>query len=130
MTLAEYGAFFAVATALALVPGPTIAVIVATSLRHGTRAGMGIVAGTQAGFLVWLLIAALGLGAALTVAGDWFFVLRFIGAAYLAWLGIKMLRSDGQLWQPDRGGHWRDRSSGRASSSSSPTPRCWCCSAR
>lgn len=97
MTPAEYGAFFVVAAALALVPGPTIAVIVATSLRHGARAGMGIVIGTQAGFLVWLLIAALGLGAALTVAGDWFFVLRFIGAAYLAWLGIKMLRSDGRL---------------------------------
>jgi threonine/homoserine/homoserine lactone efflux protein len=97
MTPAEYGAYFAVASALALVPGPTIAVIVATSLRHGTQAGMGIVAGTQAGFLVWLLIAALGLGAALAVAGEWFFFLRFIGAAYLAWLGIKMLRSDGTL---------------------------------
>ena len=97
MTLDSYLAFAATATALAVVPGPTVTVIIANSLRHGWRAGMGNVLGTQAGFLVWLAIAALGLGAAVRVMGVWFDLLRYGGAAYLVWLGVKMLRSHGDL---------------------------------
>ena len=79
------------AAALALVPGPTVTVIIANSLRFGARAGMLNVAGTQAGFLIWLAIAALGLGAATKVMGVWFDVLRYAGAAYLAWLGLRAI---------------------------------------
>ena len=53
--------------------------------------------GTQAGFLIWLAIAALGLGAAIEVMGVWFDVLRYAGAAYLVWLAIKLFRSKGDL---------------------------------
>ena len=53
--------------------------------------------GTQAGFLIWLAIAALGLGAAIEVMGVWFDVLRYAGAAYLVWLAIKLFRSNGDL---------------------------------
>ncbi len=97
MTLDAFLAFCATAVALAAVPGPTVTVIIANSLRHGWRAGMANVLGTQAGFLIWLAIAALGLGAAVKVMGVWFDVLRYAGAAYLVWLGIKMLRSHGDL---------------------------------
>jgi threonine/homoserine/homoserine lactone efflux protein len=97
MTLESYIAFCAAAAALAFVPGPTVTVIIANSLRFGTRAGMMNVAGTQAGFLVWLGIAALGLGAAIEVMGIWFDVLRYAGAAYLVWLAIKLFRSKGDL---------------------------------
>lgn len=97
MTLESYLAFSAAAAALALVPGPTITVIIANSLRHGVRAGMANVVGTQAGFLVWLAIAALGLGAAIEFMGLWFDVLRYAGAAYLIWLAIKLFRSNGDL---------------------------------
>lgn len=61
------------------------------------KAGMGNVAGTQAGFVIWLAVAALGLGAAVKVMGVWFDVLRWAGAAYLVWLGIKMFLSKGDL---------------------------------
>lgn len=97
MTLESYLAFCLAAAALALVPGPTVTVIIANSLRYGTRAGLLNVAGTQAGFVIWLVIAALGLGAAVEFMGWWFDVLRYAGAAYLAWLAVKLFRSSGDL---------------------------------
>ncbi len=97
MTLESYIAFCAAAAALAFVPGPTVTVIIANSLRYGARAGMMNVVGTQAGFLIWLGIATVGLGAAIQVMGIWFDVLRYAGAAYLAWLASKLFRSKGDL---------------------------------
>jgi homoserine/homoserine lactone efflux protein len=97
VTLESYLTFCATATALAVVPGPTVTVIIANSLRHGSRAGLLNVVGTQAGVLVWLAIAAAGLGAAIKLMGVWFDVLRWAGAAYLVWLGVKLLMSKGDL---------------------------------
>ena len=97
MTLESYIAFCAAAAALAFVPGPTVTVIIANSLRYGSRAGLLNVVGTQAGFLIWLGIATVGLGAAIQVMGIWFDVLRYAGAAYLAWLAYKLFRSKGDL---------------------------------
>jgi threonine/homoserine/homoserine lactone efflux protein len=97
MTLETYLAFCLAAAALAFVPGPTVTVIIANSLRHGTSAGLMNVLGTQTGFLIWLAIAALGLGAAIEVMGVWFDVLRYAGAAYLVWLAIRLFRSKGDL---------------------------------
>ncbi|MEO9167952.1 MAG: LysE family translocator [Aestuariivirga sp.] len=93
----SYFAFVLAGTALAIVPGPTVTVIIANSLKHGTKAGLLNVLGTQIGLLIWLGIAALGLGAAIHVMGVWFEVLRYVGAAYLVWLGIKLFRSKGDL---------------------------------
>lgn len=82
---------------LAVVPGPTVTVIVANSLARGTGAGLAIIAGTQAGFLLMTLVVALGMQAMVAFMGAAFDWLKLIGAAYLIWLGYKMLRSDGQL---------------------------------
>ncbi|KQT51275.1 transporter [Devosia sp. Leaf420] len=82
---------------LAIVPGPTVTVIVANSLSRGTSAGLAIIAGTQAGFLVMTIIVALGMQAMVAFMGAAFDWLKLIGAAYLIWLGIKMLLSDGHL---------------------------------
>jgi homoserine/homoserine lactone efflux protein len=97
MTSETYFAFCLAALALALVPGPTVTVIIANSLRYGSRAGLMNVLGTQAGVVIWLAIAAAGLGAAIQIMGVWFDVLRWVGAAYLVWMGIKLLRSNGDL---------------------------------
>lgn len=97
MTWQTYITFCLAAAALALVPGPTVTVIIANSLRFGSRAGLLNVLGTQIGVFVWLGLAALGLQAAIAAMGVWFDVLRFAGAAYLIWIGLKMLRSKGQL---------------------------------
>lgn len=82
---------------LAVVPGPTVTVIVANSLARGTGAGLAIVAGTQAGVLVMTLVVALGMQALVAFMGAAFDWIKLIGAAYLIWLGYKMLRSDGEL---------------------------------
>ena len=97
MTWDSYFAFVLAAGALALVPGPTVTVIIANSLKHGPRAGLGNVLGTQIGVVIWLIIAAIGLGAAIHVMGVWFDLLRYAGAAYLVWMGIKLFRSKGDL---------------------------------
>jgi homoserine/homoserine lactone efflux protein len=96
----SYDTFFTfclAAAALAFVPGPTVTVIIANSLRYGSKAGLMNVAGTQAGVVIWLTIAAFGLTAAIQVMGAWFDFLRYVGAAYLIWMGIKLLRSNGDL---------------------------------
>ncbi len=97
MTTDSYFTFLLAATALAIVPGPTVTVVVANSLKHGTRAGLLNVLGTQLGVLIWLTIAALGLGAAIKLMGVWFELLRYAGAGYLVWLGYKLFQSQGDL---------------------------------
>ena len=97
MTISAYLAFILAAVALAIVPGPTVTVIIANSLKHGTRAGLLNVLGTQIGVVLWLAIAALGLGAAIQLMGVWFDLLRYAGALYLVWLAIKLFRSNGDL---------------------------------
>lgn len=95
MTLDVWLAFCAASVALAIVPGPTVTVIVANSLRYGARAGLMNVAGTQAGAIIWLAIAALGLQALIALMGVWFDALRYVGAAYLIWLAWKIARAAG-----------------------------------
>lgn len=82
---------------LAVVPGPTVTVILANSLRSGTLAGLSIIAGTQLGLVTMILVVALGLEAVMgfmAFAFDW---IKLAGAAYLVWLGFNMLRSKGEL---------------------------------
>lgn len=97
MTLEAYIAFCIAAIAIVIVPGPTVTIVIANSLKHGARAGLLNVAGTQAGLVVWMAIAIAGLASAITYMGVWFDVLRIAGAAYLIWLGIKLLRSKGEV---------------------------------
>lgn len=97
MTLEAYIAFCLAAVAIVIVPGPTVTVVIANSLKYGQRAGLLNVLGTQAGLIVWMAVAILGLASAITLMGVWFDVVRIAGAAYLIWLGIKLIRSKGEL---------------------------------
>ncbi len=84
---------------LAIVPGPTVTVIIANSLKSGTLAGLAIIAGTQIGLLTMMVVVGLGLEAVMgfmAFAFDW---IKLAGAAYLIWLGFNMLRSSGELGQ-------------------------------
>jgi threonine/homoserine/homoserine lactone efflux protein len=108
MTLEAYIAFCLAAFAIIIVPGPTVTIIIANSLKYGPRAGLANVAGTQAGLVVWMAIAIMGLASAITFLGVWFDIIRIAGAIYLVWLGIKLIRSKGELLtaaaRPPRGG--------------------------
>lgn len=106
MTVVQYATFVLACVVVVIVPGPTVTVIIANSLRSGARAGLLNVAGTQAGLLGMLLIVATGLElivAQMALVFDW---IRVIGAAYLVWLGVKLLRSGGRLRKAEapRGG--------------------------
>ena len=56
MTLEAYIAFCLAAIAIVIVPGPTVTVVIANSLKYGQRAGLLNVAGTQAGLVVWMAV--------------------------------------------------------------------------
>lgn len=97
MDLFTYATFVLACFALVIVPGPTVTVIIANSLRSGSIAGLMNVAGTQVGLAVMVLALAFGLSTVIALMADVFEVIRWLGAAYLIWLGIKMWRSDGRL---------------------------------
>jgi homoserine/homoserine lactone efflux protein len=88
-----YLAYIAACFLIAIIPGPTVTVIVANSLAHGTHAGLLNVAGTQLGLALMMLILVVGLASVIAAMGWLFEWLRWAGAAYLIWLGYKLLRS-------------------------------------
>jgi len=83
---------FVVATALLIAtPGPNVALIVGTSLRHGARTGLIAMAGVNIGVMVQLVVVAAGLSWIVELFAKNFDLIRFIGAAYLLFLGIQTL---------------------------------------
>jgi threonine/homoserine/homoserine lactone efflux protein len=86
-------ALFAVAAgALIVVPGPAVLFIVARSVHQGRRAGLVSAVGVAAGGLVHVAGAVLGFSALLASSALAFSAVRWFGAAYLVWLGVKTLR--------------------------------------
>ena len=94
-------AYVLACVAVVIVPGPTVTVIIANSLRHGAMAGLWNVAGTQAGLAIMLVVLAAGLQTIVTHLGELFFWAKLAGAAYLIWLGVKLWRSGGRLAEAD-----------------------------
>lgn len=97
MSMQAYLAFVAACIALALLPGPIVTLVIANGLRHGTRAALTNVAGAQAGLAIVIGIVAVGLTSLMATMGYWFDWVRFAGAAYLVWLGIRL------IWAPVEG---------------------------
>ena len=97
MSVELYLAYVLACLVITIIPGPTVTLIAANSLAHGTRAGLLNVAGTQIGLGLMMLVLIAGLSSIIATMGVWFDWLRFIGAAYLIWLGWKLLRSSGSL---------------------------------
>jgi homoserine/homoserine lactone efflux protein len=93
MTLEIYLAYIAACFLIAVVPGPTVTVIIGNSLAHGTRAGLLNVAGTQLGLGLMMAILVVGLSSVIAAMGWLFDWLRWAGAAYLIWIGWKLLHS-------------------------------------
>jgi threonine/homoserine/homoserine lactone efflux protein len=86
----DHFAALIVATAfLVLIPGPNVALIVATSIARGTRSGLLAVAGTSVGVALQLAFTVFGLAALVAVAADVLTWLKWAGVAYLVYLGIR-----------------------------------------
>jgi threonine/homoserine/homoserine lactone efflux protein len=83
--------FAAAALALLLVPGPAVMFIVTRSLADGRRAGLAAVLGVQVGALAHVLAATVGLSALLVSSALAFSVVKYAGAAYLVYLGLRKI---------------------------------------
>jgi threonine/homoserine/homoserine lactone efflux protein len=83
-----FSAFLVITVLLFLTPGPIVTLILSTGARSGTRAALLIVAGASTGTSVLLACIAFGLGWILKTSAEIFDILRWVGAAYLIWLGI------------------------------------------
>lgn len=86
-------AFVAAVTLLMLIPGPNVALFVATSLAHGTRSGFVTLAGTSSAMVLQLALTGLGLSELLGRLGGWFEWLRWLGVTYLLYLGLAQWRA-------------------------------------
>src|SRR5260221_12101046 len=93
MSFQVYLAFLAACIALGLLPGPVVTLVIANGLRHGTRAALTNILGVQTGLAIVIGIVAIGLTSLMATMGYWFDWVRFAGAAYLVWLGIKLIRA-------------------------------------
>ena len=85
--------FIAAGWLLNLTPGPDVLYIVSNALRSGMRAGIVAGLGITAGCFVHIFAAAVGVGALLAASATAFTVLKWVGAAYLLWMGVRMLLS-------------------------------------
>ena len=94
MSIEVYLAYVAACILITIIPGPTVTLIIANSLTHGTRAGLLNVAGTQLGLLIMLGVLLVGLSSIIATMGWWFDWVRIAGAVYLVWLGWKLLRAN------------------------------------
>lgn len=97
MSLSVYLAFLLACIVIVIVPGPAVTLVVANSMRHGRRAGLLNVAGIQVGLVVMVGVVLLGLSSLVAAMGEWFTWVRLAGAAYLVWLGWKLLTASGDL---------------------------------
>ena len=91
MSIELYLVFVAATALLIATPGPNVALIVGTSLTHGMRTGLMAVAGVNVGVMIQLAVVAAGLSWIVDAFARNFDVIRFVGAAYLLFLGIQTL---------------------------------------
>ena len=94
-SLAHWVTFFTAAILLNLSPGPDMAFILGQTAKRGIQSGFAAMFGIWAGAFIHILFAALGLSAILATSAIAFSAVKYIGAAYLVWLGIQALRSKG-----------------------------------
>ena len=93
MSLELYLAYVAATTILLIIPGPTILLVVSYALSEGRRAALSTVAGVGLGDLTAMVLSLGGLGALMATSATAFTIVKWLGAAYLVWLGIKMWRT-------------------------------------
>ena len=85
--------FVAASTALLLIPGPTVLLVLSYALSQGKRVAIASASGVALGDLIAMSLSLAGLGALVLASATLFTVLKWVGAIYLVWLGIKLLRA-------------------------------------
>ena len=100
-SILHWTTFITAAVLLNLSPGPDIAFILGQTVRGGRQAGFAAMAGIWTGALIHVLLAAVGLSAILATSAVAFTIVKWVGAAYLIWLGVAALRSKGGSYGAD-----------------------------
>ena len=93
MPLETWLAYTLVTTTFLLIPGPTIILVISYSLLRGRQAVIALVLGVGLGDITAMSLSFLGVGMLLKTVTTAFYLIKWMGAAYLIWLGIKMWRS-------------------------------------
>lgn len=93
MSIELWLTFVAASSVLLIIPGPTIMLVLTYALTQGRRVALATVAGVALGDFVAMSASLAGLGALVLASATLFTVLKWIGAAYLVWLGIKLWRT-------------------------------------
>ncbi|WP_438753239.1 LysE family translocator [Pararhizobium sp. O133] len=93
MSIEHWLAFVAASAIMLAIPGPTILLVISYALGHGRKTAGATVAGVALGDFTAMTASMLGLGALLATSAAIFTVLKWVGAAYLVWLGIKLWRA-------------------------------------
>jgi threonine/homoserine/homoserine lactone efflux protein len=91
--LTLWGLFVVASVVLLLIPGPAVLYIVARSVEQGRAAGLVSVLGIHLGTIVHIIAAAVGLSALIVSSALAFTIVKYLGAAYLIWIGIRTLRA-------------------------------------
>jgi threonine/homoserine/homoserine lactone efflux protein len=97
MTLETWLAFAAASAILIVIPGPTILLVVSYALGQGWRTALPMAVGVALGDFTAMTLSLLGLGALLAASATLFTIIKWLGAAYLVWLGIRLWRAGGAL---------------------------------
>lgn len=97
MTFETWAAFAAASSVLLVIPGPTVLLVVSYALGQGWRTALPMAVGVALGDFTAMTLSMLGLGALLATSATLFTILKWVGAAYLVYLGIKLWRAGGTL---------------------------------
>lgn len=97
MTWETWAAFAAASALLMIIPGPTILLVISYALGQGWRSALPMAVGVALGDFTAMTLSMLGLGALLAASATVFTILKWAGAAYMVWLGIKLWRAGGSL---------------------------------
>lgn len=97
MSIEVWVAFVAASTILLIIPGPTVLLVVSYALGQGWRAALPMAVGVALGDFTAMTLSMLGVGALLAASAGLFTALKWLGAAYLIWLGVKLWRAGGTL---------------------------------
>jgi threonine/homoserine/homoserine lactone efflux protein len=97
MTFESWAAFTAASAVLLIIPGPTVLLVVSYALGQGWRTVLPMTVGVALGDFTAMTLSMLGLGALLAASATLFTVLKWVGAGYLVYLGIKLWRAGGTL---------------------------------
>jgi len=95
MDLSVWMTFVAATVVLLIIPGPTIVLVLTYALTQGRRVAVASAAGVALGDFIAMTTSLLGLGALVLASATLFTALKWVGAAYLVWMGIGMIRHAG-----------------------------------